>query len=305
MDKISTQSKLCLFLSFVILSFFFLVESFIVFGIFKPSYLVTLIGYICIIVFTFPFLAFVKEFLDMTNSSEKELMRQVMEKNVYLEHAAKILRHDMHSGINTYLPRGVRSLERRLGEKTIKELKLKAPLKLIKDGLAHSQQVYKGVFEFTNLVREDATLTLEKTDIKKSLAKYLTRTAYKDQVRISDNLPDALVNEALFCTAIDNLIRNGLKYNDSKTKYIKIEMIEGKLAIIDNGRGLTLEAFNELKKPYTRKTDQKESGSGLGLNICIAILNEHGFEIRLKDVDKGTTFLIDINNNVITEDAND
>jgi signal transduction histidine kinase len=305
MDKLSTQSKMCLFLSFVILSFFFLVESFIVFGIFKPSYTVTLVGYVCIIVFTFPFLAFVMEFLDMTNNSEKELMRQVMEKNVYLEHAAKILRHDMHSGINTYLPRGVRSLERRLGEDRIKELKIQAPLRLIKDGLAHSQQVYRGVFEFTNLVRENATLTLEKVSIKESLTQYLKRTAYKDQVKISSELPDAYINEALFCTAIDNLIRNGLKYNDSKTKFVKISMENNKLSIADNGRGLSIEAFKELKKPYTRKTNQKESGSGLGLNICMAILNEHGFEIRLKDVEKGTTFLIDIKDNVISRDSND
>ena len=35
-------------------------------------------------------------------------------KNTYLEHAARMLRHDMHSGINTYIPRGIGSLERRL-----------------------------------------------------------------------------------------------------------------------------------------------------------------------------------------------
>ena len=31
---------------------------------------------------------------------------EISKKNTYLEHAAKILRHDMHSGINTYMPRG-------------------------------------------------------------------------------------------------------------------------------------------------------------------------------------------------------
>ena len=39
---------------------------------------------------------------------------EIEKKNTYLEHAAKILRHDMHSGINTYMPRGLSSLERRL-----------------------------------------------------------------------------------------------------------------------------------------------------------------------------------------------
>ena len=43
-------------------------------------------------------------------------LKEVDRKNAYLEHAAKILRHDMHSGINTYIPRGIKSLERRLSK---------------------------------------------------------------------------------------------------------------------------------------------------------------------------------------------
>ena len=48
--------------------------------------------------------------------------RNYLKKNTFLEHAAKILRHDMHSGINTYMPRGVSSLKRRLNEEIIEEL---------------------------------------------------------------------------------------------------------------------------------------------------------------------------------------
>ncbi len=39
---------------------------------------------------------------------------EINKKNSYLEHAARIIRHDMHSGINTYMPRGISSLEKRL-----------------------------------------------------------------------------------------------------------------------------------------------------------------------------------------------
>ena len=45
---------------------------------------------------------------------------------------------------------------------------------------------------------------------------------YKSQVILDDKLPTIMVNEPLFCTAIDNLIRNGLKYNDSLTKVVKV-----------------------------------------------------------------------------------
>jgi two-component system, chemotaxis family, sensor kinase Cph1 len=217
-----------------------------------------------------------------------EALAEVGRKNVYLEHAAKILRHDMHSGINIYIPRGVSSLVRRLPPEAIKQYKLESPIKLLRDGLTHTQRVYDGVREFTNLVREHKTLEVKPCNLRKILKDHLDGTAYEDQVVI-DPLPKLPVNESLFCTAIDNLIRNGLKYNDSDTKFIKIFMLdELTLCIQDNGRGMTQEDFDKLSQPYTRRLDQAESGTGLGLSICVAILNEHGFCISCEKLQQGT-----------------
>ena len=223
-----------------------------------------------------------------------ELMRQadeIAKKNVYLEHAAKILRHDMHSGINTYIPRGVSSLERRLDKKIIEDLKLEAPLKMLKEGLKHSQKVYRGVYEFTNLVKKDVILEKTELNLKSVMENYLCTTSYKSQV-IIDELSTERINESLFSTAIDNLIRNGLKYNDSDTKFVHLYMEDGQLVVQDNGRGLTQEDFNNLSKPYVRKKDQKESGTGLGLNICLAILHEHGFSVTCDKNEIGTKIKI-------------
>ena len=218
----------------------------------------------------------------------------VNQKNSYLEHAAKILRHDMHSGINTYMPRGLSSLQRRLSEEKIKELKIGSPLKMLAEGLKHTQKVYAGVKEFTNLVKEDAQLDMNECNLAEILRNYLSSTSYIKQVQI-ERLPTVLVNEPLFCTAIDNLIRNGLKYNDSSTKIVRVYMENNSiLCVEDNGRGITQEEFTELSKPYTRKKDQKEGGSGLGLNICIAILNEHGFKITAEKLNLGTKLRINL-----------
>ena len=227
---------------------------------------------------------------DITLQHESELL--VNQKNSYLEHAAKILRHDMHSGINTYMPRGLSSLQRRLSEEKIKELKIDAPLRMLAEGLKHTQKVYAGVKEFTNLVKEDAQLDMKECNLSEILRNYLSSTSYVSQVKI-DRLPFTQVNEPLFCTAIDNLIRNGLKYNDSSTKVVKIYMEnDSTICVEDNGRGITNEEFIELSKPYTRKEGQKEGGSGLGLNICIAILKEHGFNITAEKLDSGTKLKI-------------
>ena len=229
---------------------------------------------------------------DITTQHEAEVV--VNQKNSYLEHAAKILRHDMHSGINTYMPRGLTSLKRRLSEEQIKELKITSPLKMLEEGLKHTQKVYSGVKEFTNLVKEEVQLDKKSYNLKEILSDYLSSTSYTKQVVI-DRLPIIDVNEPLFCTAIDNLIRNGLKYNDSSTKSVMIFMEnDSTLVVQDNGRGMTQQEFVELAKPYTRKKDQKESGSGLGLNICIAILKEHGFSITAEKINPGTKLRIKI-----------
>lgn len=292
-DKLSKKSIICLGASLSIMTAFFVIQTLIVFGFLKSAYSYDLFGYVCIILFSPPFLSFVKEFLDIVNSNEKELLEELTRKNTYLEHAAKILRHDMHSGINTYLPRGVNSLRRRLSDEKIREFKLEAPLRLINEGLEHSRQVYRGVYEFTNLVRDGETISKELIKLDDSLKEYLKRTSYADQVIIYE-LPEIQVNESLFCTAVDNLIRNGLKYNDSKTKKIIIYIEDGLLVIQDNGRGMTQEEFDELSKPYTRKKNQKEKGTGLGLNICVAIFKEHGFGICVEKLDVGTKVRIGI-----------
>jgi len=225
---------------------------------------------------------------DITQSVNQQM--EIEKKNAYLEHAAKILRHDMHSGINTYIPRGISSLERRLTPELMKQCKLDMPFRLLKEGLSHTQKVYKGVYEFTNLVKKDTILETQELNLKSILADYLRSTSYSDSVIIED-LGISQVNESLFCTAIDNLIRNGLKYNDNSTKCVKIYKTENVINVEDNGRGMTQEDFDNLSKPYARKKDQVESGSGLGLNICVAILNEHEFDVSCKKSKSGGTII--------------
>jgi PAS domain S-box-containing protein len=237
-------------------------------------------------------IGFVSLRYDVTDLIKKS--QEIEKKNTYLEHAAKIIRHDMHSGINTYIPRGVSSLERRLKPEDIQKLKIEAPLKMIREGLIHTQKVYKGVYEFTNLVKKDAVFHTSPYDLKEILVNYLNSTSYKSQVLISD-LVTTNVNESLFCTAVDNLIRNGLKYNDSDTKVVKIFMESDNTIIIqDNGRGMSQLDFEYLSRPYVRKEGQRESGTGLGLNICLAIMEEHGFELTCEKNNIGTKMKIKI-----------
>ena len=293
---ISIRSRICLLCATIIMFTFFAFKTLVVFKYIHHSTFTHWFEYLSVIAFMPPFFMVVAEFLQQ----KKKTLSSLSQKNIYLEHAAKIIRHDMHSGINTYLPRGIKSLQRRLTQENIDDLKIASPLKLIEDGLHHAQKVYAGVYEFTNLVKEDAVLNKKESNIKDILNEYLRLTAYRQQVLLEHTLPTCLeVNEALFCTAIDNLIRNGLKYNDSDTKWVRVysegSYHQGSYIIVeDNGRGITHEEFLELSKPYKRKEGQKESGTGLGLNITIEILKEHGFKIRAQKTEIGTKIYITI-----------
>jgi K+-sensing histidine kinase KdpD len=226
----------------------------------------------------------------------EEQLRDINKKNTYLEHAARIIRHDMHSGINTYMPRGIGSLEKRLPEEEAKRLKIDSSIKMIKEGLSHTQRVYKSVYEFTNLVKKDVVLNKKEEDLAEILAKYLSSTSYSSQVSIGD-LIKADVNEILFCTAVDNLIRNGLKYNDNENKSIKVYMESDYLVVEDNGRGLRKKEFEKIvfMSKDSKPEEINSEESGLGLNICLAILSEHGFGLECEEKSVGTKMKIKIN----------
>lgn len=221
---------------------------------------------------------------------EKQL-QDINKKNTYLEHAAKIIRHDMHSGINTYMPRGITSLEKKLKPEDIEKLKLAPSIKMIKEGLNHTQKVYKSVYEFTNLVKQKVVLEKTMTNLKELIEKNLENTSYSNQVKV-DELISIEVNEILFWNALENLIKNGLKYNTSYDKQVHIYMENGNLIVKDNGTGLSTERFNKIINQFLT---ENENTTSLGLNICAAILKEHGFRIYCDKNNTGTKITIKIN----------
>ena len=223
----------------------------------------------------------------------EQQISDIAKKNSYLEHAARIIRHDMHSGINTYMPRGITSLEKRLTVEDIQRLKIEGALKMVKEGLNHTQKVYKSVYEFTNLVKQNVVLNKSVVNAKDLIWKYISPNSYSSQVEISD-LGDMEVNETLFCNAVENLIKNGLSYNDSEVKKVKIYNEEEYLIVEDNGKGFSQKQLEKHLTKYSKKADVTGDEKGLGLNICVAILEEHGFKLSCEKIESGTRMKIKI-----------
>lgn len=105
-----------------------------------------------------------------------------------------------------------------------------------------------------------------------------------------------------FTTMIQNIIENGLKYNNNETKIINIELrnTEKKkieISIADNGIGMTEKTTKRIFEKFYRHNNKLTSAGGLGLGLfyvkqCILM---HNWDIKIESVPtEGSTFVITI-----------
>lgn len=96
-----------------------------------------------------------------------------------------------------------------------------------------------------------------------------------------------------------NLITNGLTYNDSDVKEVIISHQESteyyEFSVRDNGIGIDPVYYNRIFKMFQRlhRKDVYE-GTGVGLAICKRIVENHGGQIGIESSEAGTVFSFSI-----------
>jgi two-component system sensor histidine kinase CpxA len=100
-------------------------------------------------------------------------------------------------------------------------------------------------------------------------------------------------NENLLRSAIENVLRNAVKYTKDDTA-VEVSLAKnGKSAIVsvrDHGAGVPDDELEKLFKPFYRlhtARDRKTGGIGLGLAIAERAVNAHNGEIKAKNTDDG------------------
>ena len=116
--------------------------------------------------------------------------------------------------------------------------------------------------------------------------------------RLPENEYDVIYTPFLFTTAINNLVQNAVKYNNSKDIVVDVELKEevGKivLCISDNGIGIAVEDVDHVfDRFYQSKVSRNRGGIGLGLYYVKQLVVTHGWEISVKSkLNGGTVFTI-------------
>lgn len=119
---------------------------------------------------------------------------------------------------------------------------------------------------------------------------------------IAEELPSIKADRTQMLQLFQNIIGNGMKYNESETPTIVVKHnINGHqlhITVADNGIGIPAEMREKAFQIFQRvATAKKYAGSGIGLAICKKIVDSMGGKIWVEDnPGGGTVFNISFNN---------
>lgn len=148
------------------------------------------------------------------------------------------------------------------------------------------------------LTLDSSKIVLKKTDISLYIKDLIDefKEIFPDTkfiLEIEANI-NKKIDKTLFKSLIINLIKNSI--NASDDPQITISLNNQYLSITDNGKGIPESELERIKEPfYTLNKDRnrKSNGMGLGLPLCLNIIDIHKWKMDIKSiVDKGTTITI-------------
>lgn len=123
----------------------------------------------------------------------------------------------------------------------------------------------------------------------------------------SDSLPVLKGDYSQFLQLFQNLISNGIKYNesDSPTVHLMAYPVGKRFIIIvrDNGIGIRKQYHETIFEAFSRLyPNEKYEGSGIGLTICKKIVDYYGGDIKVRSTeDLETEFLINFPASLLLE----
>lgn len=147
-----------------------------------------------------------------------------------------------------------------------------------------------------NVVNESKMLNLN--DILKEVSPLLFSDAINSNKEFELKLgtvPNLLLNEKEIRQLIFNLFRNGLEAMESEGKITIRTFAEDNkviLAITDEGCGINKETQKKIGTPFFTT---KDNGTGLGLAVCMSIVNRNNGTMDFTTGPKGTTFFVRFN----------
>jgi PAS domain S-box-containing protein len=235
--------------------------------------------------------------LNETNARLSETNRKLEESNRRLDDFVYIVSHDLKEPV-----RGIQHLSSFLFEDYGDRLddQGKDYVRTLQSFSALMNDMISDLLQYSRMSRTE--VRPENLDLNQMLKEILELMKFqleKENVQVStDNpLPPVYCSKAHLAEIFRNLIVNGIKYNDSNQKKIKIGFVDkhekhprGHVFYVkDNGIGIPEKNRDKIFKMFKRlhKQDQYGGGTGLGLAIVKNLVEQHHGEIWVEPNPEG------------------
>jgi PAS domain S-box-containing protein len=181
----------------------------------------------------------------------------------------------------------------------------------ILDGQAHRflDYVIGGARRMDMLIRDILAYTQAAAVSRVTIAPFPVSVALAEALRnldaaiaesgavvLHDDLPSLPVQEIHLIQLFQNLISNAVKYRSEAPPRIRISAErlgeQWKISVQDNGIGIAPQYANQIFGIFTRlHTAEKYAGTGIGLAICLKIVERYGGQIKLESEEgRGSIF---------------
>ncbi len=223
----------------------------------------------------------------------------LIEKNDELNRFTNIASHDLKSPIRNIVSFSD-LIERNLNRSNYDDIP--EYLKIIKTSAKQMQYLIEDILEFSKINNEEQNNTKKRIDLNKLVNKIkailVSELDGKNGQIINQGLPNYYCNELEFTILFQNLIQNGIKYNERKKPTIEIWYKEQadsiKIYIKDNGIGIEQAYHQQVFDLFKRlHTNEVYEGTGVGLSLCKKIVSKYKGQIEIQSaLQMGSTFII-------------
>lgn len=225
--------------------------------------------------------------------------RQLEQSNTELERFAYIASHDLKSPLRNIIS-FLNLIERKVRRHP--DTQLLEYLKFATDSARQMHQLILDVLEFSRVNQDEVqTSVVDLNDTLVSALRNLKEEmVQKKAVVEASKLPVVEANSVYMMQVLQNLIGNGIKYNESRIPIIQIGVTDKRthyqFYVRDNGIGIPPEFHEQVFEMFKRlHTREQYQGTGIGLALCKKIILKLGGHIWLDSAaGQGTTFYFTI-----------
>jgi len=244
------------------------------------------------------------QFLNSSIADIELKKEELLRVNMELERFAHVVSHDLKAPV-----RGILSFAGLL-EKVLKDStdeRVIEYLGFIQRTSRQMNNLIRETLEHSKLGRDE--MSIQEVDLQQILTNIEAiilnaNTDYQIQIKYPV-LPVVEGNKTMLHKLFQNIIQNGIKYNESDLRSIHLNYEEDDthhlFTIRDNGIGISQKNIDRVFDMYTRlHSAQDYEGTGIGLAICKKIVENHSGTISVNSkVEKGSTFTFSLKKSLV------